>query len=123
MGARSFQCNALFDHHSSLPLQNTFGTYKIHLGLETQRKYIWDFKNKRKSYDISWSIAKCVKPYEAGTTNCSLCIQEKLCIINEHKETLLNKRLELISKFPFIWEVGRDVIRCHAKFMTCEIHD
>ena len=49
-------------------------------------------------YNINWSIVKRVKPYQAGATSCSLCIQEKLCIMNADKETLLNKRSELISK-------------------------
>ena len=61
-------------------------------------KHIWELKNRGKSYEINWSIVKRAKPYKAGVISCSLCTQEKLCIINADKETLLNKRSELISK-------------------------
>ena len=61
-------------------------------------KYIWEYKSKGKSCEIKWSIMKRAIRYQSGTNHCSLCTQEKLCIINGNKETLLNQRSELISK-------------------------
>ena len=54
-------------------------------------KHIWELKSRGKSYEINWSILKRAKPYKAGVISCSLCTQEKLCIINADKETLLTK--------------------------------
>ena len=123
MGAPSFQCIVLFDHHLFSPLldKQCFLSSMHHpLGIlvylcnymplgETcflvlgpsccvSSRYIWELKSKGKSYEIKWSIMKRAKPYQPGTNHCSLCTQEKLCIINANKETLLNQISELISK-------------------------
>ena len=41
---------------------------------------------------------KRVRAYKSGDAQCHLCLQEKLCILNAEKRTLLNKRSELLDK-------------------------
>ena len=43
---------------------------------------------------ISWSI----KGYNPNSRRCSLCLHEKLEIVDNPEEILLNKRLEVISQ-------------------------
>ena len=61
-------------------------------------KHIWDLKDKQLEYTINWSILKRAASYSSGSKKCNLCLQEKLCILNANKSTLLNKRCELFSK-------------------------
>lgn len=62
-------------------------------------KYIWGLQDKNIEYSISWSIAKRTGGYNPVTKNCNLCIAEKLLICNfRDKNTLLNKRSEMVSK-------------------------
>ena len=64
----------------------------------TLSKYIWDLKEEETNYEIKWSIVKRVRAYKSGDAQCHLCLQEKLCILNAEKTTLLNKRSELLAK-------------------------
>ena len=64
----------------------------------TLSKYIWNLKEDETNYKIKWSIVKCVRAYKSGDAQCHLCLQEKLCILNAEKKTLLNKRSELLAK-------------------------
>ena len=61
-------------------------------------KKIWELKNSKEEYKISWEIAKKAFQYDGGRTRCDLCLTEKLLIITNQNEFLLNKRNELISK-------------------------
>ena len=57
-------------------------------------KYIWQLKRNKKIPSIDWKVF-C----DAKNNYCLLCLKEKYFIINySHKEILLNKRSELISK-------------------------
>ena len=64
----------------------------------TLSKYIWDLKEEETNYEIKWSIVKRVRAYKSRDAQCHLCLQEKLCILNAEKKTLLNKRSELLAK-------------------------
>ena len=66
----------------------------------TLSKYVWEVKDKYKETpSLKWSIVKSVPGYSNITKNCSLCLYEKLEIINyPNQEDLLKKRSELISK-------------------------
>ena len=60
---------------------------------------------------LKWSIVKRVRACKSRDTQCHLCLQEKLCILNAEKRTLWNKRSELLAKcrhrnkgcVPFGW--------------------
>ena len=40
-------------------------------------KYAWNLKRQNRSYNIRWSIVKCVPAYSAGGRSCNLCSEEK----------------------------------------------
>ena len=61
-------------------------------------KYIWQLKRNKKTFKVDWSISQRARPYSNETKRCDLCLTEKLCILNADKQTLLNKKSELISK-------------------------
>ena len=47
---------------------------------------------------IEWSIAAKTNPYQTGAKSFSLCLAEKLVILQSNSATTLNKRSELSSK-------------------------
>ena len=62
-------------------------------------KHIWNLKNKKRTFNIKWSILKqASSPYRSGAKSCNLCLQEKLEILKGDKKRLLNRRCELFSK-------------------------
>ena len=61
-------------------------------------KHIWNLKNKKRTFNIKWSILKQASPYRSGAKSCNLCIQKKLEILKGDKKRLLNRRCELFSK-------------------------
>ena len=59
-------------------------------------KFIWSLKDQNKEFDIQWSIFK----KSSRSKSCNLCLLKKLVISNfKEKERLLNKWLDLVSKF------------------------
>ena len=60
--------------------------------------YVWNLKKSKKSFTMKWSILKKTSSFQNGSKRCPLCLEEKLWIIKLNKESLLNKRSELISK-------------------------
>ncbi|XP_030830987.1 alpha-1,3-mannosyl-glycoprotein 4-beta-N-acetylglucosaminyltransferase B-like [Strongylocentrotus purpuratus] len=61
-------------------------------------------------FTIEWSISSKAQAYSSETKKCNLCLTEKLAIINAEKQTLLNKRPELISKYFRPWPKNSQVI-------------
>ena len=61
-------------------------------------KFIWNLKQQNTPYTVKWSIANQAHPYTNQSKRCDLCLTEKLLIMNANKQSLLNKRPELISK-------------------------
>ena len=57
----------------------------------------WKLANNKLHPQISWSIKGNYKWYNPNSKRCSLCLQEKLGIVDDPKE-ILNKRSEMISK-------------------------
>ena len=45
---------------------------------------------------MSWSIKGNYKPYNPNSKRCSLCLHEKLKMVNDPKEILLSKPSEVI---------------------------
>ena len=58
----------------------------------------WNLKENQKNPKISWKIKNKFKPYTPDYKRCQLCINEKLEILNEDDENLLNKKSEIISQ-------------------------
>ena len=63
-------------------------------------KYIWDLKEKKKKFEISWAKVGKAQAYNPISKYCRLCILEKTMILNADKRTSLNRRTELMNKCP-----------------------
>ena len=70
----------------------------------TQRKrsyqiiYVWELKAAKKPFTIKLSLLKKVPAYKAGSRRCNLYLEEKLTIMKNKDNALLNKRTELFTK-------------------------
>ena len=61
-------------------------------------KYIWELRDHDKVYDLKWRIIKRANAYQGNPSLCiTLFLSEKLCILTA-RDTLLNKRSELVTK-------------------------
>ena len=58
----------------------------------------WKLPSKKLQSRISWSIKDNYKSYKSISKRCSLYLHEKLEIVDDPKEILLNKRSEVISQ-------------------------
>ena len=58
----------------------------------------WKLPNNKRHPQISWSIKGSYKSYNSNSKRCSLCLHEKVEIVDDPKEILLNKRSEVISQ-------------------------
>ena len=61
-------------------------------------KYLWELKNQNSDYSLKWSIASKNHSFRNGSTICSLCLEEKLFIMEADPKDLLNEKSELLSK-------------------------
>ena len=69
--------------------------YKHDTKLSTE---YWDLKMKQLNPQISWKIKRINKSYNPTSKCCSLCLTEKLEILDNPDKNLLNKRSEIISQ-------------------------
>ena len=60
--------------------------------------YLEFLKRKGKIFRMSWDILRKALAYSNLSKRCDLCLTEKLMNVSADKSTLLNKRLEIISK-------------------------
>ena len=58
----------------------------------------WKLANKKLHPRISWSIKGNYKSCNPNSKRCSLCLHEKLEIVDDPEEILLSKRSEVISQ-------------------------
>ena len=79
--------------------------YRNHIKSFTHKKYsnktelwkhIWHLKQNKTDFTIKWSIKKSIS-YMGESKRCNLCLEEKLNILKEKDNCLLNKRSEIIS--------------------------
>ena len=63
----------------------------------TLSSYIWKLKDKIIAYDVTWSIKARGHAFSSGSKDCDLCLTEKLVILMENQEKMLNKRDELLK--------------------------
>ena len=60
-------------------------------------KHVWHLKQKKTDFTIKWSIIKKSISYTGGSKRCNLCLEEKISILKEKNNCLLNKRSEIVS--------------------------
>ena len=60
-------------------------------------KHIWQLKDAKTDFNVSWKILKQAKPYNPASNRCNLCLWEKNFIICRPELGTLNKRNELIT--------------------------
>ena len=60
-------------------------------------KHIWQLKDTKTDFNVSWRILKQAKPYNPASNRCNLCLWEKYFIICRPDLGTLNKRNELIT--------------------------
>ena len=60
-------------------------------------KYLWELKEKKENFTISWKILAKARAYSNVSKRCNLCIEEKYFIISNPQMATLNKRNELVS--------------------------
>ena len=63
----------------------------------TLSKEVWKIKDKGGDYRIKWKIMKQYPAYNPANKKCSLCLNEKLAILEHRDDNLLNKRSEIVS--------------------------
>ena len=64
-------------------------------------KHIWDLKDSKEEYEITWEILLKSNTFRRKSGTCNLCIEEKLAILMSRKvdaNQSLNKRSELLNK-------------------------
>ena len=76
-------------HKSSFNIRPTAHT--------TLSSYVWKLKDKSIPFEIRWSIKSRGHAFSSGSRSCDLCLCEKLTILTENQNTLLNKRDELLE--------------------------
>ena len=60
-------------------------------------KYLWELKEMKKEFTVSWKILAKARAYSNLTKRCNLCLHEKYFIISNPQMATLNKRNELVS--------------------------
>ena len=63
----------------------------------TLSSYVWKLKDQNIPYCIDWSIRARGHAFSSGSKSCDLCLTEKLIILTENQETMLNKQDELLE--------------------------
>ena len=63
----------------------------------TLLSYIWKLKDKNIPYKVEWSIIAKGHDFSSGGKACDFCITEKLVILTENQQSMLNKRDELLE--------------------------
>ena len=63
----------------------------------TLSSYIWKLKDNNIPYEIKWSIKAKGHTFSSGGRECDLCLTEKLVMLTENQNTMLNKRDELLE--------------------------
>ena len=84
-------------------LKDRFTQHKSNCNLPHKRSttklssYVWDLKDQKKPFKITWRILKHAKAYSPSSKRCNLCSWEKVHIMLAGKNNL-NAKSELIGK-------------------------
>ena len=85
-------CKTRFNNH------NLSFNHEKHSAKTTLLKYVWELKARKVDFFIKWSVLKRDSAYKGSATQCNMCLAEKFSILTSGKQSLLNRRLGLISK-------------------------
>jgi len=80
----------LYNHKSTFNNK----TKKNHIELS---KYIWELKDKKTNFNITWKIMKKTNSYNRVTKRCNLCLWEKYFIVYQPSTSSLNNRNVILS--------------------------
>ena len=89
---------------TKLLLKKRYANHKKSFNVESNKSdtklstEYWKLANNKLHPQISWSIKGNYKSYNPNSKRCSLCLHEKLEIVDDPKEILLSKRSEVISQ-------------------------
>ena len=89
---------------SHLPFKLRYNNHKKAFNNQRYRndcelsKEVWRIKDLGGFFDIKWQILLQVTSYSHVSKRCTLCLTEKLSILEHVGDNLLNKRTEIISK-------------------------
>ena len=74
-------------------------------------KHLWQLKDQKKDFQISWKILAKAKSYSNLTKRCNLCNSEKYYILHKPNMATLNKRNELVStcRHKFLLKVSPQI--------------
>ena len=72
-------------------------THKKYSNKTEHSKHVWHLKQKKTDFTIKCSIIKKSISYTGGSKICNLCLEEKISILKEKNNFLLNKRSEIVS--------------------------
>ena len=71
----------------------------------TLSSHFWHLKEKGRSPNIKWSVAKRAPPYNPASKKCRLCLTEKTLILEHASDpNMLNTRTEMFSKCRHRWK-------------------
>ena len=82
--------------------------YRNHIKSFTHKKYsnetelskhVCHLKQNKTDFTIKWSIVKKSISYTGESKRCNLCLDEKITILKEKNNCLLNKRSEIVSAY------------------------
>ena len=116
----SYSCmpntKSIISKHNENTFKTRYGNHRASLMNQTKRsttrlsQYYWSLKDAGKCPSIEWDIVQKSSPYACGSRKCDLCLSEKLQIIINREQDLLNKRTEIANK-----------CRHNAKFKLCSV--
>ena len=66
-------------------------------------KHLWQLKDQKKDFAISWKIVAKAKSYSNLTKRCNLCNTEKFYVLYKPDMATLNKCNELVSTSRYKW--------------------
>ena len=78
--------------------KKSFNNAKYEREMELLSKYIGDLKRKQRRFRIKWTVLTHVSAYRSGSKRCNLRIEEKLQTMLINKNSLLNRRSEILAK-------------------------
>ena len=83
--------------HIQRAIQESYQIFHTHSNETELSKHVWQLKRNKPDFTIKWSIIKKSISCTGGSKRCNLCLDEKISILKEKNNCLLNKRSEIVS--------------------------
>ena len=101
MTERTFK-KRFYEHTSTFNHRGNGDNSERHTSLS---KKVWEFKDRKLNYTLTWKILRRGSSYRPGQKSCDLCLSEKLEILKRSSDhRLLNARSELLRKCNQRWK-------------------